>query len=59
MTGARRRAAIRFEVDAVPQAGLLTGQDEIETDAGDGCATIEAFEARRRVEMPWLTPGGA
>ena len=37
----------------LPQAGLLTGQDEVEMTLARAPA-IEAFEARRRDEMPWL-----
>jgi len=45
--------AIRFEIDAFRKHGLLTGQDEIEMTLAR-LPAIEAFEARRRVEMPWL-----
>ena len=44
---------IRFEVDAFRKHGLLTGRDEMALTLEQGPA-IEAFEARRRVEMPWL-----
>ena len=46
-------APIRFEVDAFRKHGLLTGRDELALTLEQGPA-IEAFEARRRVEMPWL-----
>ena len=45
--------AIRFEIDAFRKHGLLTGQDEVEMTLVR-LPAIEAFEARRRVEMPWL-----
>ena len=45
--------AIRFEIDAFRKHGLLTGQDEVEMTLAR-LPAIEAFEARRRVEMPWL-----
>lgn len=45
--------AIRFEIDAFRKHGLLTGQDEIEMTLAR-LPAIEAFEARHRVEMPWL-----
>jgi 3-isopropylmalate/(R)-2-methylmalate dehydratase small subunit len=45
--------AIRFEVDAFRKQGLLSGQDEIEMTLAR-LPAIEAFEARRRDEMPWL-----
>ena len=45
--------AIRFEIDAFRKQGLLTGQDEVEMTLAR-LPAIEAFEARRRVEMPWL-----
>jgi 3-isopropylmalate/(R)-2-methylmalate dehydratase small subunit len=45
--------AIRFEIDAFRKHGLLTGQDEVETTLAQ-LPAIEAFEARRRDEMPWL-----
>jgi 3-isopropylmalate/(R)-2-methylmalate dehydratase small subunit len=44
---------IRFEIDAFRKHGLLTGQDEVEMTLAR-LPAIEAFEARRRVEMPWL-----
>ena len=44
---------IRFEVDAFRRHGLLAGRDELALTLEQGPA-IEAFEARRRVEMPWL-----
>jgi 3-isopropylmalate/(R)-2-methylmalate dehydratase small subunit len=45
--------AIRFEIDPFRKHGLLTGQDEVEMTLAR-LPAIEAFEARRRVEMPWL-----
>jgi 3-isopropylmalate/(R)-2-methylmalate dehydratase small subunit len=45
--------AIRFEIDAFRKQGLLTGQDEVEMTLAR-LPAIEAFEARRRDEMPWL-----
>ena len=45
--------AIRFEIDAFRKHGLLTGQDEVEMTLAR-LPAIEAFEACRRVEMPWL-----
>lgn len=44
---------IRFEIDAFRKHGLVTGQDEIEMTLAR-LPLIEAFEARCRVEMPWL-----
>jgi 3-isopropylmalate/(R)-2-methylmalate dehydratase small subunit len=44
---------IRFEVDAFRKHGLLTGRDELALTL-EHLPAIEAFEARRRVEMPWL-----
>ncbi|MGH7317374.1 MAG: 3-isopropylmalate dehydratase small subunit [Candidatus Rokuibacteriota bacterium] len=46
-------APIRFEIDAFRKHGLLTGQDEVEMTLAR-LPAIEAFEARRRDEMPWL-----
>ena len=45
--------AIRFEIDAFRRHGLLTGQEEVEMTLAR-LPAIEAFEARRRDEMPWL-----
>ena len=45
--------AIRFEIDAFRKHGLLTGQDEVEMTLAR-LPAIEAFEVRRRGEMPWL-----
>jgi len=45
--------AIRFEVDPFRKQGLLTGQDEVALTL-ERLPAIEAFEARRRDEMPWL-----
>jgi 3-isopropylmalate/(R)-2-methylmalate dehydratase small subunit len=50
---ARDRAPIRFEIDGFRKHGLLTGRDEL-TLTLEQQPAIEAFEARRRVEMPWL-----
>jgi 3-isopropylmalate/(R)-2-methylmalate dehydratase small subunit len=44
---------IGFEVDAFRKHGLLTGRDELALTL-EQLPAIEAFEARRRVEMPWL-----
>jgi 3-isopropylmalate/(R)-2-methylmalate dehydratase small subunit len=46
-------AVIRFEVDAFRKHGLLTGQDELALTL-EHLPAIEAFEAGRRGEMPWL-----
>ncbi|MEX2223605.1 MAG: 3-isopropylmalate dehydratase small subunit [Candidatus Rokuibacteriota bacterium] len=46
-------APIVFEIDAFRKHGLLTGQDEVELTLAQ-LPAIEAFEARRRDEMPWL-----
>ena len=46
-------SAIPFEIDAFRKHGLLTGQDELALTL-EHLPAIEAFEARRRVEMPWL-----
>jgi 3-isopropylmalate/(R)-2-methylmalate dehydratase small subunit len=45
--------AIAFEIDAFRRQGLLAGQDEMEMTLAR-LPAIEAFEARRREEMPWL-----
>jgi 3-isopropylmalate/(R)-2-methylmalate dehydratase small subunit len=45
--------AISFEIDAFRKQGLLSGQDEVEMTLAR-LPAIEAFEARRRDEMPWL-----
>ena len=45
--------AIRFGIDAFRKHGLLTGQDEVEMTLAR-LPAIEAFEVRRRAEMPWL-----
>ncbi len=44
---------IAFEVDGFRKHGLLTGRDELALTF-EQMPAIEAFEARRRVEMPWL-----
>jgi 3-isopropylmalate/(R)-2-methylmalate dehydratase small subunit len=44
---------IGFEVDPFRKRGLLTGQDEVALTL-EQLPAIEAFEARRRAEMPWL-----
>jgi 3-isopropylmalate/(R)-2-methylmalate dehydratase small subunit len=44
---------IAFEIDAFRKHGLLGGQDEVEMTLAR-LPAIEAFEARRRDEMPWL-----
>jgi 3-isopropylmalate/(R)-2-methylmalate dehydratase small subunit len=44
---------IPFEIDAFRKHGLLGGQDEVEMTLAR-LPAIEAFEARRRDEMPWL-----
>ena len=46
-------APIRFEVGAFRKHGLLTGRDELALTL-EHLPAIEAFEARRLVEMPWL-----
>jgi 3-isopropylmalate/(R)-2-methylmalate dehydratase small subunit len=46
-------SSLRFEVDAFRRHGLLTGQDELALTL-EHLPAIEAFEARRRGEMPWL-----
>ncbi|HEY7653315.1 MAG TPA: 3-isopropylmalate dehydratase small subunit [Methylomirabilota bacterium] len=46
-------SSLRFEVDAFRKQGLLTGQDEM-TLTLEHLPAIEAFETRRRGEMPWL-----
>ena len=51
-TGPDRRTH-RFEVDGFRKHMLLTGQDEIALTLGYESA-IAAYEARRRVESPWL-----
>jgi 3-isopropylmalate/(R)-2-methylmalate dehydratase small subunit len=45
--------AISFEIDAFRKQGLLSGQDEVEMTLAR-LPAIEAYEARRRDEMPWL-----
>jgi 3-isopropylmalate/(R)-2-methylmalate dehydratase small subunit len=42
-----------FEVDPFRKHGLLNGRDEVELTL-EHLPAIEAFEARRRHEMPWL-----
>src|SRR5262245_24960291 len=44
---------IHFEVDPFRKHGLLTGRDEVALTL-EHLPAIEAFEARRRHEMPWL-----
>jgi 3-isopropylmalate/(R)-2-methylmalate dehydratase small subunit len=44
----------RFDVDAFRKQALLRGQDEIALTL-EYSAAIEAFEARRAEEMPWLS----
>ncbi len=46
-------ASLRFEVDAFRKHGLLTGQDELALTL-EHLPAIEAFEARRRGETPWI-----
>jgi 3-isopropylmalate/(R)-2-methylmalate dehydratase small subunit len=46
-------SSLRFEVDAFRRHGLLTGQDDLALTI-ERLPAIEAFEARRRGEMPWL-----
>jgi len=46
-------AAIHFDIDPFRKHGLLTGQDEVAMTL-EHLPAIEAFEARRRQEMPWL-----
>jgi 3-isopropylmalate/(R)-2-methylmalate dehydratase small subunit len=47
-------SAHRFEVEPFARQMLLTGQDEIALTLGYE-AQIREFEARHRVDMPWLT----
>jgi 3-isopropylmalate/(R)-2-methylmalate dehydratase small subunit len=49
-------AAHRFEIEAFARQMLLTGQDEIALTLGYE-AQIRAFEARQRVDMPWVSAG--
>jgi 3-isopropylmalate/(R)-2-methylmalate dehydratase small subunit len=44
-----------FDIDSFRKELLLTGRDEIDLTLGR-LAAIEAFEARQRQAMPWLTP---
>jgi 3-isopropylmalate/(R)-2-methylmalate dehydratase small subunit len=44
---------IRFEVDPFRKCGLLSGQDEVALTL-EHLPAIEAFETRRRAELPWL-----
>ena len=48
-------AAHAFEIDAFRKPCLLRGEDEIALTLTH-VAAIEAFEARRRAEAPWLAP---
>jgi 3-isopropylmalate/(R)-2-methylmalate dehydratase small subunit len=48
----------RFEVDPFRKQALLKGQDEIALTM-EHVHEIEAFEAWRTAEMPWLAGGGA
>jgi 3-isopropylmalate/(R)-2-methylmalate dehydratase small subunit len=45
--------AHRFEIDAFAKAALLSGQDAIALTLGHAAA-IEAWEARRAAEWPWV-----
>jgi 3-isopropylmalate/(R)-2-methylmalate dehydratase small subunit len=45
----------RFDIDPFRKELLLTGRDEIDLTLAR-IAAIEAFEARQRQAMPWLTP---
>ena len=49
--------AHRFDVHPFRKQALLKGQDEIAFTMEYGQA-IEAHEARRAAEMPWLVSGG-
>ncbi len=46
----------RFDIDPFRKELLMTGRDEIDLTLGR-LAAIEAFEARQRQDMPWLTTG--
>jgi 3-isopropylmalate/(R)-2-methylmalate dehydratase small subunit len=45
--------SFRFEIEPARKATLLEGMDEIRRSEAN-LADIEAYEARRRVEAPWL-----
>ena len=49
---------IRFEVDAFRKHCLLHGLDDVGLTMQKGTA-IDAYEAKRRDEAPWMTPGAA
>lgn len=53
LAGAPIRFPIQFVIDGFRKHGLLTGQDELALTL-EQLPAIEVFEARRRVEMPWL-----
>ena len=50
-------SAHRFDVDPFRKQALLRGQDEIALTL-EYAREIEAFEARRAAEMPWLSTKG-
>jgi 3-isopropylmalate/(R)-2-methylmalate dehydratase small subunit len=50
-------AAHRFDVHPFRKQALLKGQDEIAFTM-EYASAIEAHEARRAGEMPWLVGGG-
>jgi len=49
--------AFTFDIEPARKAALLEGMDEIKRTEAN-LADIEAYEARRRVEAPWLAIGG-
>ncbi len=49
---------IRFEVDAFRKHCLLHGLDDVGLTMQKGTA-IDAYEAKRRDEAPWMTPSAA
>lgn len=49
-------SAFGFEIEPARKAALLEGMDEIKRSEAN-LADIEAFEARRRIEAPWLEVG--
>jgi 3-isopropylmalate/(R)-2-methylmalate dehydratase small subunit len=49
--------SFRFEIEPARKATLLEGMDEIKRTEAN-LADIESYEARRRVEAPWLAIGG-
>ena len=49
--------SFRFEIEPARKTTLLEGMDEIKRSEAN-LADIEAYEARRRAEAPWLGVGG-